>query len=358
MTHRVWNFNAGPATLPVEVLEEAREGLFNYKHTGMGVMELSHRSKPYEEIHYGLMKELRALLGVGDEWQVLLLGGGASLQFSMVAMNLLKTKAAYVLTGEWAQKAAQEAKRHGEVIVAASSEGEKFGRVPALAELQVPAGCDYLHITSNNTIYGTQWHHELPQAGAPLIVDMSSDFLSRPVAMDRIAMIYAGAQKNLGPSGVTVVLMRKEMVEQCAKGLPTMLSYRTHADKDSLYNTPPTWPIWISLLCTQWLQRQGGLAGIAKRNQEKADLLYGALDADDFFRPTADKASRSQMNVTFRLADEAQEERFAKEATAAGLVGLKGHRAVGGLRASIYNAMPVAGVQALVDFMRVFAKKA
>jgi phosphoserine aminotransferase len=359
MTHRVFNFNPGPGTLPQEVLEEAREGMLDYKGTGMGVMELSHRSKPYEEIHFGLMTNILSLLGASDEWDVLLMGGGASTQFSMVPMNLMSSgRAAYTITGEWAQKAAAEAQRVGTVEVAASTEAEKFRRVPRADEVKVSPGVDYLHVTTNNTIYGTQWHEEPPTNGAPLVADMSSDFLSRPVALNRYSHIYAGAQKNLGPAGVTVAVMRKELLARSSKSLPTMLNYKTYADKQSLYNTPPCWPIYVSYLCTQWLQRQGGLAGIAERNEAKAKLLYDTLDATPFYRPTASVESRSRMNVTFRLADESLEERFAKEATAAGLVGLKGHRAVGGLRASIYNAMPVAGVEALVSFMRDFQQRA
>lgn len=358
MTHRVFNFNPGPGTLPEEVLVEAREGLLDYRGTGMGVMELSHRSKPYEEIHFGLMAAIRDLLGAGEEWEVLLLQGGASLQFSMLPLNLMTSgRAAYVITGEWAQKAAQEAQRHGTVEVAASTEAERFRRVPRAEEVQVSPGVDYLHFTSNNTIYGTQFPSEPPAGGAPLIADMSSDFLSRPLPLDSYSLIYAGAQKNLGPAGLTVVMLRRELLARCASSLPTMLSYRTHADKQSLYNTPPCWTIWISRLCCQWLQKHGGLPAAAVRNEAKARLLYDALEASPFYRPTAEPDSRSRMNVTFRLADETQEERFAKEATAAGLIGLKGHRAVGGLRASIYNAMPVEGVEALVGFMRDFEQR-
>jgi phosphoserine aminotransferase len=322
-------------------------------------MELSHRSKPYEEIHFGLMASIRDLLGAGEEWEVLLLQGGASLQFSMVPMNFMTSgRAAYVVTGEWSQKAVQEAQRHGTVEVAASTEAERFRRVPRPEEVKVPEGVDYLHFTSNNTIYGTQFPSEPPAGAAPLFADMSSDFLSRPVALDRYALIYAGAQKNLGPAGLTVVMVRKELLGRAAKGLPTMLGYKLHADKQSLYNTPPCWPIWISRLCCEWLQRHGGLQAAAVRNEAKARLLYDTLDASSFYRPTAEPQSRSRMNVTFRLADESQEERLAKEAAAAGLVGLKGHRAVGGLRASIYNAMPLAGVEALVGFLQEVERKA
>ena len=357
MTERAFNFSPGPANLPEEVLREARDAVLDYRGTGIGVMELSHRSKPYEEIHFGLMAAIKELLGAGDEWEVLLLQGGASLQFSMVPMNLMSGgRAAYVLTGEWAQKAAKEARRHGTVEVAATTEAEQFRRVPRADEVKVPAGVDYLHFTSNNTIFGTQFAAEPPAGGAPLVADMSSDFLSRPVDLAKYALIYAGAQKNLGPSGLTVVLLRKELLDRVPKDLPTMLSYRTHAEKQSLYNTPPTWPIYVALLCCRWLQAQGGLAAIAARNEEKAGRLYAAIDGSGgAYEGTAERESRSLMNVTFRLASEELEKRFLAGAAERRLVGLKGHRSVGGMRASIYNAMPPAGVDALVAWMRELA---
>src|SRR5688572_1630662 len=323
----------------------------------MGVMELSHRSALYEEIHFGLMETLRELLGAGDEWEVLLLQGGASLQFSMVPMNLMRGgRAAYVLTGEWAQRAAKEARRHGEVEVAASTEAEQFRRVPRAEEVTLAEGAEYLHFTSNNTIFGTQFHDEPPAAGAPLVADMSSDFLSRPVRLDRYGLIYAGAQKNLGPAGLTVVILRRELLDRSPAALPTMLSYRTHAEARSLYNTPPTWSIYLSSLCARWLQRQGGLAAAAERNGAKSERLYAALDAHDFYRPTTERESRSWMNVTFRLSDPDLEKPFLKGAEERGLVGLKGHRSVGGMRASLYNAMPLAGVEALVGYLHEFAR--
>ena len=356
MTQRAFNFNPGPAMLPDEVLHEAREAILDYRGTGMGVMELSHRSKAFEEIHFGLMARIKELLGAGDEWEVLLLQGGASLQFSMVPMNLMTGgRAAYVVTGEWAQRAVKEAKRHGTVEIAATTEGEQFRRVPRADEVQVAAGADYLHFTSNNTIFGTQFHAEPPAGGAPLVADMSSDFLSRPIDLARYSLIYAGAQKNLGPAGLTVVLLRRELLDRVPKDLPTMLSYRTHAEAKSLYNTPPSWPIYVSLLCCRWLQAQGGLAAVGRRNEEKAARLYAALDASPAFEPTAEAASRSRMNVTFRLAGgEEAEKRFLAGAEQRRLVGLKGHRSVGGMRASIYNAMPAAGVDALIDWLGEF----
>jgi phosphoserine aminotransferase len=359
MTHRVHNFSPGPATLPEEVLVEAREGLLDYRGSGMGVMELSHRGALYEEIHFGLMDAIRSLLGLGEEWEVLLLQGGASLQFSMVPMNLMSGgRAAYTLTGEWAQRAAKEARRHGTVEVAASTEGEQFRRVPRPDEVAVTAGADYLHFTSNNTIFGTQWHQEPPTAGAPLVADMSSDFLSRPVAVERYAAIYAGAQKNLGPAGLTVMVLRRELLARSPAELPTMLSYRTHADGKSLYNTPPCWAIYVSYLCCRWLQGLGGLAAVGERNAAKAGRLYAALDQGDLYQPTADRDSRSLMNVTFRLASAELEKPFLAGAEKRGLVGLKGHRSVGGMRASLYNALPPAAVDALIEYLHEFARTA
>jgi phosphoserine aminotransferase len=359
MTHRVHNFNPGPGTLPEEALVEAREGLLDYRGSGMGVMELSHRSALYEEIHFGLMDSLRTLLGAGDDWEVLLVQGGASLQFSMVPMNLMSGgRAAYTVTGEWAQRAVKEARRVGTVEVAASTESEQFRRVPRAEEVVVPEGVDYLHFTSNNTIFGTQWHSEPPAAGAPLVADMSSDFLSRPLDLARYGVVYAGAQKNLGPSGLTVVLLRKELLARSPASLPTMLSYRTHAEGKSLYNTPPTWSIYVSSLCARWLQRQGGLPGVGERNRAKAERLYAALDAGDLYEPTAERDSRSLMNVTFRLTKPELEKAFLAGAEARGLVGLKGHRSVGGMRASLYNALPAAAVDALVEHLHEFARTA
>jgi phosphoserine aminotransferase len=300
------------------------------------------------------MAAIKELLGAGDEWEVLLLQGGASLQFSMVPMNLMTGgRAAYVVTGEWAQRAVKEAQRHGTVEIAATTEAEQFRRVPRADEVQVTPGADYLHFTSNNTIFGTQFPSEPPAGGAPLVADMSSDFLSRPIDISRYALIYAGAQKNLGPAGMTVVVARKELLERTAEKLPTMLSYRTHAKAQSLYNTPPTWPIYVSLLCCRWLKAQGGLEAMGRRNEEKAQKLYAAIDGSNgFYEATAEPASRSRMNVTFRLRDgEAAEKTFLAGAESRRLVGLKGHRSVGGMRASIYNAMPPAGVDALIAWM-------
>jgi phosphoserine aminotransferase len=356
---RAINFNPGPATLPEEVLVEAREALLDYRGTGMGVMELSHRSKAYEEIHFGLMAAIRELLGAGDEWEVLLLQGGASLQFSMVPMNLMASgRAAYVVTGEWAQRAVKEARRHGSVDIAATTEAEQFRRVPRPEEVAVAGGADYLHFTSNNTIFGTQFATEPPSGAAPLVADMSSDFLSRPVALERYGLIYAGAQKNLGPAGLTVVLLRRALLERVPKDLPTMLSYRTHVEAKSLYNTPPCWAVYVSYLCCRWLQGQGGLAAAAARNEEKARRLYAALDGSaGFYRGTAETDSRSRMNVTFRLAGgEDAEKRFVAGAEERGLAGLKGHRSVGGMRASLYNAFPLAGVDSLVAWLDDFRR--
>lgn len=356
---RVYNFSAGPAALPLPVLEEAQRHLVEYPGAGQSVMEMSHRSSWYDAIHRDALERLGRLLAVPEGYAVLLLQGGASLQFSMVPMNLMhpNRRADYVLTGSWSKKALKEAKREGEARVAASTEGEGFTRIPRRDELDLDPDADYVHLTSNNTIFGTQWH-ELPECGPPLVLDASSDVLSRPLDWGadgrRIGLLYAGAQKNLGPAGVTVVVVREDLVEGAPETLPTMLQYRTHAAKDSLYNTPPTWAIYVLGLACRWLEEQGGTAAAAERNRGKAETLYAAIDGSDFYRGTAERGSRSWMNVTFRLPTEELEKRFLAEATEAGLVNLKGHRSVGGLRASLYNAMPQEGVDALVTLMADF----
>ncbi|HVS01408.1 MAG TPA: 3-phosphoserine/phosphohydroxythreonine transaminase [Thermoanaerobaculia bacterium] len=359
MREPVYNFGAGPAMLPEEVLAEAQRDLLDYRGSGMSVMELSHRSPTYEEIHLEAIARIRELLGAGEEFDVLLLQGGASLQFSMVPMNLLRRRASYVLTGAWSKKAAKEARRHGEVQVAASTEAEEFARIPAPEELFLDPESDYLHVTSNNTIFGTQWRAEPPTPdGVPLVADVSSDFLSRPLPLERYGLLYAGAQKNLGPAGLTVVVLRRELLSRCPETLPAMLSYRTHSAAGSLYNTPPCWAIYVSGLVCRWITELGGLEAMARRNEEKARLLYDVIDGGDFYRGTAHPDSRSWMNVTFRLPDEELERRLLAEAAAAGLVNLKGHRSVGGLRASLYNAMPRRGVERLAELMRDFAQRA
>jgi len=355
---RIFNFSAGPAILPLPVLEEAQRDLVSLPGLGMSVMELSHRSKPFEAIIRQAEADLRSVAGVPDDYKVLFLQGGATTQFSMVPMNLLGDgqTADYVVTGSWAKKALQEAKKVGATHVAATTEAEQFKRVPADAELSLTPGAAYVHMTSNNTIYGTQFHHVPTGGGAPLVSDASSDVFCRPVDVSKFGLIYAGAQKNLGPSGVTVVMIREDLLSRSAESLPSMLSYRTIAEADSLYNTPPTFGIYILGLVLKWLIGLGGLEAIGRINERKARLLYDELDRSDYWRPHAAKDSRSLMNVTFRLPSEDLEKKFVKEATAAGFDGLKGHRSVGGLRASIYNAFPEDGVRALVDFMREFER--
>lgn len=359
---RVANFNAGPAALPLPVLERAREELLDFAGSGMSIMEHSHRGKVYEKVHDEAIALLRELLGLPDGYHVLFLQGGASQQFAMVPMNLLHPgrSADYVMTGVWSEKALAEAKLLGQARVAGTTRTERktYERIPGQAELELDPGAAYVHITTNNTIFGTQWRREPDVGSVPLVADASSDILSRRIDAGRYALIYAGAQKNLGPSGVTVVVVRKDLVEGARKDIPTMFRYATHAENNSLYNTPPTFGIYLMWLVLRWIKDQGGLAAIEAQNEEKGRLLYGAIDAQpDYFRAPVAKDSRSLMNVVFRLPTEALEEKFVKEATAAGLVGLKGHRSVGGIRASTYNAVSLADVKTLCDFMTTFAAK-
>jgi phosphoserine aminotransferase len=358
MTERIFNFSAGPAVLPVPVLERAREEMLSLPGVGMSVMEISHRSKPFQAIIDGAEAGLRGLLGIPEGYRVLFLQGGASLQFSMIPINFLSPVASadYVVTGSWGQKALKEAKKHGATNVAADMADSHYTRVPSAEELNLDPGASYVHFTSNETIEGVEWKHD-PEVGAvPLVCDASSNICSRPVDVSKYALIYAGAQKNLGPSGVTVVIIREDLLETIPAGLHTMLDYRTHAENGSLYNTPNTWGIYILNLVCEWAREQGGLASIHQRNEEKARKIYDQIDATDFYRGHAAREARSLMNVTFRLPSEDLEKKFATEATAAGLDGLKGHRSVGGIRASIYNAFPVEGVNALTQFMREFER--
>jgi phosphoserine aminotransferase len=356
---RVYNFSAGPAVLPLPVLEEAKRDLVALPGVGMSVMEISHRSKTFDEIIHGAEADMRKLGGIPDNYKVLFLQGGASLQFSMVPMNLLApgTTADYIVTGDWAKKAMKEAKKVGATAIAASTENGNFKRIPKQNELSLTNGAAYVHMTSNNTIHGTEWHW-LPDVGdVPLVSDSSSDMFARPIDVSKFGLIYAGAQKNLGPSGVTVVIVRDDLLARSADSLPTMLNFKTHAENGSLYNTPPCFGIYILRLVLKWLVGLGGLPAIAKINDAKAKVLYDELDRTEFWKPHADRDSRSLMNVTFRLPSEELEKQFVKESTAAGFDGLKGHRSVGGLRASIYNAFPEQGVKDLVGFMREFEKK-
>ena len=355
---RIFNFSAGPAVLPQPVLEEAQRDLVSLPGVGMSILEISHRSKAFESILHTSEADIRALAGVPDDYAVLFLQGGASLQFSMVPMNLLPEggSADYVVTGAWSQKAVKEAKRHGKVTIAATTEAGNFVRVPDAAEIKWDSNAAYAHVTSNNTIFGTQFQ-TMPDSGAvPLVCDASSDIFSRPIDVPKYGLIYAGAQKNLGPSGVTLVIMRKELLARSPKSLPTMLNYGTHAENESMYNTPPCFGIYILGLVAKWLKNAGGLGAMQTINERKAAKLYAEIDRSGFYRGHAEPGSRSRMNVTFRLPSEALESEFAKASTAAGLEGLKGHRSVGGLRASIYNAFPEDGIDALVSFMQEFER--
>ena len=358
MTDRIFNFSAGPAVLPEPVLRKAQEAIWNAAGSGIGIMEHSHRGKVFDRILDEAEANCRALAGIPDDYAVLFLQGGASLQFSMVPMNLLPSDrtADYLLTGVWAQKAIKEAKvLGGKVHVAASSEATNFDRIPTPAEIAYSPNPVYVHITTNNTIYGTQWRSEpAVPTGAPLVADTSSDMYSRPIDVRKYGLIYAGAQKNLGPSGVVLVIIRKDLAEAGPKTLPTMLQYRTFVAEKSLYNTPPTLGIYLVGEVFKWIQGQGGLAAMAEHNASKAALLYDYIDASEFFRGTVQPNSRSLMNVCFRAPTEELEAKFIAEATKRWLDGLKGHRSVGGMRASIYNACPRASVEALVKFMKEF----
>ncbi len=358
-TARLFNFSSGPAVMPVPVLEQIQRDLVALPGVGMSVLEVSHRSRVFEEIIAKTESDIRALAGVPSNYKVLFLQGGASTQFSMVPLNLLTegTTADYIVTGSWTEKAAKEAKKVGAVNIAASSQPENFSRIPEDSEITLTPGAAYVHITSNNTIEGTQWHR-LPDVGdAPLVSDASSDLFCRPIDVAKYGLIYAGAQKNLGPAGVTVVIMREDLLARSARSLHTMLNYAVHAENGSLYNTPPCFAIYAVGLVMEWLRAKGGLDAIGQVNERKAGKLYTELDRTGFWRPTARTADRSLMNVTFRLASEDLEKKFVKESTASGLDGLKGHRSVGGMRASIYNAFPEEGVDTLVEFMREFERK-
>lgn len=358
MTNRIYNFSAGPAVLPLEVLEEAQQTLVELPGVGMSVLEISHRSKAFDEIIQGCEADIRKLAGISDNYHVLFLQGGASMQFSMVPMNLLPAggKADYISTGSWSKKAVKEAQRVGQVNIAASTESHNFTRVPRQNELKLDPQAAYVHITTNETIHGVEWKY-IPEVGdVPLVADASSDIFGRPIDVGKYALIYAGAQKNLAPAGVTLVFIRDDMLARSPQGLHTMLDYNTHAKNKSLYNTPPVFTIYVMRLVMKWLLAQGGLEATERRNEEKAKLLYDAIDASSFYRGHAEAGSRSLMNVTFRLPSEDLEKQFVSEATRAGLDGLKGHRSVGGIRASIYNAFPREGVEALVAFMKEFER--
>lgn len=358
MTERAHNFNPGPAALPLEVLKRAQEEFVNYQGIGMSVMEISHRSKEYEQINADAQKLFTELTGLTTDYKVLFLQGGASTQFAMVPLNFLSEgkTAQYIVNGSWGEKAVKDASAVGKTAVVG---GEKpYVKTVDLSNIPLADDTAYVHITSNETIEGIQYD-QFPDTGdVPLIADMSSDILCRPLDFSRFSLVYAGAQKNLGPSGVTVVVIREDMLERIQRDLPKMLRYDTHVKADSLYNTPPVFSVYMVKLVLEWLRDQGGLAAIERRNREKADLLYRVIDeSDGFYRGTADPACRSLMNVTFRLRDEALEKQFLQQAADNGFVGLKGHRSVGGMRASIYNAVPLESCQALAQFMDDFYKK-
>jgi phosphoserine aminotransferase len=360
--HRVYNFSAGPGVLPVSVLEEIQRDMLALPDAGMSILEISHRSRTFEAILAQAEADIRALAGIPAHYKVLFLQGGASLQFSMVPMNLLTAGATadYIDSGSWAEKAIKEAKKVGSVNVAATTKAENYSRVPTQAELKLTPGAAYVHMTSNNTIEGTEYK-ALPSVGdVPLVSDTSSDMFSRPLDVAKHALIYSGAQKNMGPAGVTVVIIRDDMLSRSLERkapMSTMLNYSAHAENGSMYNTPPTFAVYALGLVMKWLRAQGGLAAIATVNERKAAALYAEIDRTGFYRGTAHKDCRSLMNITFRLATEEMEKQFIKESTAVGLDGLKGHRSVGGMRASIYNAFPEDGVDALVAFMKEFERK-
>ena len=355
---RVYNFSAGPAVLPEEVLKEAAAEMLDYNGTGMSVMEMSHRSKAFETIITEAEQDLRDLMNIPDNYKVLFLQGGASQQFAMIPMNLMKNKVAdYIVTGQWAKKAAAEAKKYGKVNIVASSADETFSYIPDCSDLDIDDDADYVYICENNTIYGTKFK-ELPNTkGKTLVADVSSCFLSEPVDVTKYGVIYGGVQKNVGPAGVVIVIIREDLItEDVLEGTPTMLQYKTHADAKSLYNTPPAYGIYICGKVFKWLKKQGGLAAMKEYNEKKAKILYDFLDESKLFKGTVRKEDRSLMNVPFVTGDADLDAKFVAEAKDAGFENLKGHRTVGGMRASIYNAMPIEGVEKLVEFMREFEK--
>ncbi|MEY8516322.1 3-phosphoserine/phosphohydroxythreonine transaminase [Lachnospiraceae bacterium 29-84] len=357
--NRVYNFSAGPAILPEDVLREAAEEMLDYKGSGMSVMEMSHRSKVFGTIIQEAEADLRELLDIPENYKVLFLQGGASQQFAMIPMNLMKNKkAAYIVTGQWAKKAFQEAQLYGEAVKVASSEDETFSYIPDCSDLEIPEDADYVYICENNTIYGTKFKTLPNTKGHTLVADVSSCFLSEPVDVSKYGILYGGVQKNIGPAGVVIVIIREDLItEDTLPGTPTMLKYKTHADADSLYNTPPAYGIYICGKVFKWLKEMGGLEVMKQRNEEKAKLLYDFLDQSKLFHGTVKKEDRSWMNVPFVTGKQELDEKFVKEAAEAGFVNLKGHRSVGGMRASIYNAMPKEGVEQLVAFMKKFEEE-
>ncbi len=355
---RVYNFSAGPAVLPEEVLKEAAAEMLDYQGSGMSVMEMSHRSKVYDDIIKTAEADLRELMGIPENYEVLFLQGGAWTQFSAIPMNLMKNGVAdYIVTGQWAKKAWQEAQKYGKAVKVASSEDETFSYIPDCSDLPIDDDADYVYICENNTIYGTKFWNLPNTKGKDLVADVSSCFLSEPVDVNKYAVIYGGVQKNIGPAGVTIVIIRKDLIrDDLAEYVPTLLKYKTQADAGSLFNTPPCYGIYICGKVFKWLKANGGLAAMKTRNEEKAKILYDFLDQSDMFKGTVRKEDRSLMNVPFITGNDELDAKFVAESKAAGLENLKGHRSVGGMRASIYNAMPKAGVEKLVEFMTEFEK--
>ena len=355
---RIFNFSAGPSMLPQSVLETARDEMMNYHGSGMSVMEMSHRSKVYDEIIVSAQALLREVMGIPDNYKVLFLQGGATLQFAMVPMNLLKTgKADYIVTGQFSGKAYEEAQKYGAINLAATTKKENFSRIPQQDELKLDPEADYVHICYNNTIFGTKWNY-IPDTGdVPLVADMSSCILSEPIDVSKFGLIYAGAQKNVAPAGLTIVIVREDLLRSDLPAyVPTMCNYKIMADNDSMYNTPSCYPIYICKLVLEWIKEMGGLTAMQAHNEKKAAILYDYLDQSKLFKSPVSKESRSIMNATFRAESDEVNDAFVKAASKAGMVNLKGHRVVGGMRASIYNAMPIEGVEALVAFMKEFDK--
>jgi phosphoserine aminotransferase len=358
--NRIFNFSAGPCTLPYSALEEAHAEFLDYQGKGMSLIEMSHRSKEYDAVHMEAMDLIKRLYGLPDNYKVLFLGGGATMQFAMVPMNLMGPGGScdMTLTGAWAKKANADAKKIGNVNLVFDGSGDNFMSLPEVTSLKANPGAAYFHMTSNETIGGVQWS-DFPDTGdVPLVCDMSSDFVSRKIPVEKFGLIYAGAQKNAGPAGTSIVIIREDLLERSSADLPAYLSYATHAPKDSMYNTPPVFPIYMLMKTLQWLEKEGGLDAATKMANERAGLIYGAMAANaDFYKCPVQESARSNMNIVWRLPSEDLEKQFVAEALEAGMSGLKGHRSVGGCRASVYNAMPIAGAKALADFMGEFAKK-
>ena len=355
MADRIYNFSAGPSMMPVEVLEKAAAQMLNYEGSGMSVMEMSHRSKAYDNIIVETQARLRRVMNIPENYKVLFLQGGATTQFASIPLNLAKAKKAdYIVSGYFANNAAKEAEKYVDVNIAASTKAENFARIPTQAELNLTEDADYVYLCANNTIYGTEFKYVPETNGVPIVADMSSNILSKPIDVTKYDVIFAGAQKNMGCAGLTVVIVKEDLLGNADPKTPVMLNWKTLADKDSMYNTPPTYAIYILGLVLEWIENLGGLEAMAKRNEAKAQLLYDYLDSSDFYRGAANKDDRSLMNVTFFSPNAELDAKFAKESAAAGMSNLKGHRAVGGMRASIYNAMPMEGVETLIAFMKKF----